>query len=163
MSEVANHDLQITAHELTQVIANLRRTIRRTQHDLFSDRLFTTSEYEFLRFVADHDKVRVGVAAESLSIAPNTASTIVNRLLKMGVISRTGSAEDRRVGELSLTEYGREKLLTLIDHRVSVLVAAFSKLDSGAEFAISNALPALNLLIDIVANLDGDDIREANV
>ena len=161
MPEVANHELQITAHDLTQVIANLRRAMRRTQHDLFSDRFFTTSEYEFLRFVADHDKVRVGVAAESLSIAPNTASTIVNRLLKMGVISKTGSPDDRRVGVLSLTNYGRERLLTLIDHRVSILVAAFSKLDSEAMFVISNALPALNSLIDIVVNLEGDDIREA--
>lgn len=163
MSEVANHNLQITAHELTQVIANLRRAMRRTQHDLFSDRFFTTSEYEFIRFVADHDKVRVGVAAESLSIAPNTASTIVNRLLKMGMISRTGSPEDRRVGELSLTDYGREKLLTLIDHRVSILVAAFSKLDGEAEFAISNALPALNYLIDIVSNLDSDEILNVKI
>ncbi|MDA8276992.1 MAG: MarR family winged helix-turn-helix transcriptional regulator [Actinomycetota bacterium] len=158
MSEVANSNRQITAHELTQVIANLRRAMRRTQHDLFADRYFTASEYEFLRYVADHERVRVGIAAEALSIAPNTASTIVKRLLKMGVIERNGTTEDRRVGELSLTDFGRSKLLTLIDHRVSVLVAAFEKLDHEAEEAINLALPALYKLIDTVSSLEANDV-----
>lgn len=158
MTEVANTYRQKTAIDLIQTIANLRRIMRRTQHDLFSDRIFTPSEYEFLKYVADHEGVRVGVAAEALSIAPNTASTIVKRLLHLGVVVRNHTITDRRVGVLALTARGREILSTLRDHRISLLEAAMANLDPAAEEAIKGALPALNQLIDAVASLSGFDI-----
>ena len=160
MTEMANPNRQTTAIELTKTIANLRRVMRRTQHDLFSDRVFTTSEYEFLRYVADHEGVRVGHAADALSIAPNTASTIVKRLLGLGVVKRSATISDRRVGELSLTERGRAILSTLSDHRTSLLEAAMANLPDEAEEAIQRAIPALNQLIGVVNTMSLSDLEK---
>lgn len=143
------------AVELAQAIGQLRRTLRRSQRELYTDGAFSSPEYELLRYVYDHPNVRVGVMANALSIAPNTASTLIKRLMKLGILNRTTSDNDRRVGTLCLTPYGEETISTLRDHRLSLLVRGLDDINLDAKAAIISAIPALLELIKTIQDFEG--------
>jgi DNA-binding MarR family transcriptional regulator len=46
--------------------------------------------------------ISVSAAAAELGLVPNTASTLVSKLVSRGFLTRSAGASDRRVGELAL-------------------------------------------------------------
>ncbi|MEL7132718.1 MAG: MarR family transcriptional regulator, partial [Pseudomonadota bacterium] len=69
---------------------------------------FNALDFHTLGMLRQGVRVRASAIADELGIAPTTVSSVVSRLIKRGMITRTQSAEDRRAFDLSLTEEGRK-------------------------------------------------------
>jgi DNA-binding MarR family transcriptional regulator len=83
----------------------------------YADRIFTLeisisqTQYAVLSIVGLSDSpVNESEISEIMQRGLNSVSTMVDRLVKQGLLRRTRSDEDRRVNYLTLTKSGREKV-----------------------------------------------------
>ncbi|MBI3227719.1 MAG: MarR family transcriptional regulator [Mycolicibacterium cosmeticum] len=89
--------------ELFSVVGRFRRQLRRSTGGGGFDRSgLTQSQVELLRLVGRNPGISVREAATELSLAANTASTLVSKLTADGLLIRAVDDVDRRVGRLHL-------------------------------------------------------------
>nr|WP_208410301.1 MarR family transcriptional regulator [Mycolicibacterium fluoranthenivorans] len=85
------------------VVGRFRRQLRRSTGGGGFDRSgLTQSQAELLRLVGRKPGISVREAATELSLAANSASTLVSRLAADGLLIREVDDADRRVGRLRL-------------------------------------------------------------
>lgn len=97
--------------QLLQHVRTLMRVMlvsERTQPEHRHVIRFNALDFHTLGMLRQGVRVRASAIADELGIAPTTVSSVVSRLIKRGMITRTQSAEDRRAFDLSLTEEGRK-------------------------------------------------------
>lgn len=63
-----------------------------------------------LRFLSEHERVKVSEIQQYLHRSPSTTSALVAKLEEEGCVTRTRTAADRRVVYVTLTDSGRELL-----------------------------------------------------
>jgi DNA-binding MarR family transcriptional regulator len=85
------------------VVGRFRRQLRRSAGRGF-DATVTEAQAELLRLVGRKPGISITEAAGELGLVPNTASTLVSKLVADGLITRTVDNGDRRVGRLRLTD-----------------------------------------------------------
>ncbi|MBU9767251.1 MarR family transcriptional regulator [Mycobacterium sp. TNTM28] len=89
--------------DLFGVVGRFRRQLRRSTGGGFDAAGLTQSQGELLRLVGRRPGISVRESAGELNLAPNTASTLVSRLVADGLLIRTPDNTDRRVAQLRLT------------------------------------------------------------
>jgi DNA-binding MarR family transcriptional regulator len=90
------------AAEVFRVVGRFRRQLRRSVGRGFDSARLTESQSELLWLVGRKPGISVSAAAAELGLVPNTASTLVSKLVSRGFLTRSAGASDRRVGELAL-------------------------------------------------------------
>src|SRR6202789_2296228 len=88
--------------EVFGVVGRFRRQLRRSTGRGFDAARLTESQSELLWLVGRQPGISVSAAASELGLVPNTASTLVSKLVAKGLLVRTAGATDRRVGQLRL-------------------------------------------------------------
>ena len=90
--------------EVFRVVGRFRRQLRRSAGRGFDSAPLTESQSELLLLVGRQPGISVSAAAAELGLVPNTASTLVSKLVSNGLLIRTADETDRRVGRLRLAE-----------------------------------------------------------
>jgi len=67
----------------------------------------TRSQFCFLKLIATNSAIQVGELARSLGVSAAASSKNVDKLERLGLVSRTSSSEDRRATLLSASADGR--------------------------------------------------------
>ncbi|MDT5086439.1 MAG: hypothetical protein QOJ61_3482, partial [Mycobacterium sp.] len=88
--------------EVSRVVDRFRRQLRRSAGRGFDSARLTESQSELLWLVGRQPGISVSAAAAELGLVPNTASTLVSKLVAKGLLVRTVAKADRRVGQLRL-------------------------------------------------------------
>ncbi len=134
------------AEQLLAAIAVIRRRsvyIARADSD---EPHLTTAQIELLRLVDRHPKLTVATAAAELHLAPNTVSTLVGQLSRLGLLDRAYDTTDRRVIHLDVTEASKRRLAGWRRRRLNAVTKAMSSLDPADRDRIAAALAALENL-----------------
>jgi DNA-binding MarR family transcriptional regulator len=131
---------------IAEVIARLRRALRRGARVADPGNRLAVAQLEVLSAVTEQAGVRPGQLARQLHMRPNTVTTIVNALSAQGMLSRASSAGDRRAIELTVTEAGQQAVLTFQATNAAVLHIALSTLAAPQRRALAAAVPALDAL-----------------
>jgi DNA-binding MarR family transcriptional regulator len=139
-------DAAIRAEGLADVIARLRRALRRGARVADPANTLAVAQLELLGALAEHPGARPGQLARQLNMRPNTVTTIVNALATQAMVARVAAADDRRAVELSVTEAGREAVLSWQATNAAVLNLALSTLPANQQRALAAAIPALDAL-----------------
>jgi DNA-binding MarR family transcriptional regulator len=116
--------------ELFSVVGRFRRQLRRSTGSGFDASGLTQSQTELLHLVGRQPGISVRAAATDLGLAPNTASTLVSKLVADGLLIRTVDVDDRRVGRLRLTEPAQRIADESRAARRAALTAVLDELDS---------------------------------
>ena len=90
--------------DVFRVVGRFRRQLRRSAGRGFDSSQLTESQSELLWLVGRQPGISVSAAAAELGLKPNTASTLVSKLVSGGLLIRTVGDTDRRVGQLRLSE-----------------------------------------------------------
>ncbi|MGW0058287.1 MarR family winged helix-turn-helix transcriptional regulator [Nocardia nova] len=134
---------------LADVIARLRRAMRRAARTAEPAATLSVAQLELLSCVGDHPGVRPGQVARLLQLAPNTVTTLANALTQRGMMARAGG-DDRRAVTLTLTAAGRQAVQEWQATNTAILRAALSSLHPGWQHLLTAATPALAELTSAV-------------
>lgn len=129
--------------QLPAALGPLPRSIRRAVRATFPHQVLPDAQADLLRTVEARPGLRVGDAAASLGLAPNTVSTLVRDLTAAGLVDRRRSRGDHRTSELHLTPAALDLLAEWGRHRTQVLRDVVADLPAADVEALAAALPAL--------------------
>ncbi len=90
--------------EVFGVVGRFRRQLRRSAGRGLDSARLSEAQAELLWLVGRQPGISVSVGAAELGLVPNTASTLVSKLVGNGLLIRTVDDMDRRVGRLWLAE-----------------------------------------------------------
>lgn len=152
-SRRASDDPGLQAGGLAEGIARLRRALRRGARVADPGNTLAVAQLELLSAVVEHPGARPGQLARLLNMRPNTVTTIVNALSARGMLDRTTAADDKRAVELTVTEAGREAVLSWQATNAAVLHLALSTLPAKQRRSLVSAAPALDALARAIDRL----------
>ncbi|HEU4675453.1 MAG TPA: MarR family winged helix-turn-helix transcriptional regulator [Motilibacteraceae bacterium] len=138
-----------TEPALADVVARLRRALRRAARAAVPEQPYSVAQLELLSAVAEHPGARAGDVAAALRLAPSTLSTLVQALERTGALRRDSGA-DRRTVVLALTDEGRRALEGWRGTNEQLLARALGGLPDVDRAALRAALPALDALVAAV-------------
>lgn len=140
--------------ELFNVVGRFRRQLRRSTGGGFDAAGLTQSQGELLRLVGRRPGISIREAAGELSLVPNTASTLVSRLVADGLLIRTVDDADRRVGRLQLTPSAQRIADESRAARRAALAAVLAQLDDAQ---IDNLTKGLDVVAELTRLLQEKD------
>ena len=141
------------AEGLAEGIARLRRALRRGARVADPGNTLAVAQLELLAALAEYPGSRPGQLARRLNMRANTVTTIVNSLSDRGMLERVAAAGDRRAVELTVTEAGRQAVLSWQAVNAAVLHEALSTLPARQRRALATAVPALDELARAIDRL----------
>jgi DNA-binding MarR family transcriptional regulator len=147
---------------LAEIVAALRRAMRRAARAADPGNPLSVAQLEVLVCVADQPGVRPGRVARQLMLAPNSVTTLVNALHSRGLVVRTNATEDARAVALNLTPAGRLAVEGWKATNTEILRTALGMLDERHQEALTAALPGLRDLaeaVDALAEASRDGLR----
>jgi len=107
--------------------------------------------------IADAPDITVSQLSQALSVHVSTASNLLDKLARAGLVERIRNEEDRRVVRLRLTEAGSDILARAPRPLTGLIVDALEKMPSDALTRLDSELSSL------IGNLNLVDRNAANV
>ena len=139
---------------LLPTLGALRRTLRRMSGSTFGDDALTAAQREVVLLVGRRPGRPVSEVARELGLAANTVSTIVSRLVALGLVVRRTDPDDRRVGRLSLSPSAQARADAARSRRRTVLAEALDALDPAQIAQIRAGVDALAALVTRLDHFD---------
>ena len=141
--------MQVTtdlAAEVFRVVGRFRRQLRRSVGRGFDSARLTESQSELLWLVGRNPGISVSAAAAELGLVPNTASTLVSKLVSAGLLTRSVGATDRRVGELALAKPTQQIVDASRAARRALLSEVLGELDDDQIESLAKGLEVLDTM-----------------
>lgn len=134
------------ATDLFGVVGRFRRQLRRSAGRAFDSSRLSESQSELLWLVGRRPGISVSAAAAELGLVPNTASTLVTRLVSDGLLLRTAGDTDRRVCRLRLAEPAQQILDASRAARRDLLSELLDELDADEIESLAKGLEVLDTM-----------------
>ena len=148
MAEVMEHTDLVT--QVFRVVGRFRRQLRRSVGRGLDSARLTESQSELLLLVGREPGISVSAAAAELGLVPNTASTLVSKLVSNGLLVRTEGETDRRVGRLRLAAPTQQLVDDSRAARRALLAEALGELDDDQIEALAKGLEVLDTMTRIL-------------
>jgi DNA-binding MarR family transcriptional regulator len=132
--------------EVFGVVGRFRRQLRRSAGRGFDPTRLSESQSELLWLVGRRPGISVSAAAAELGLVPNTASTLVSKLVANGLLVRTVGETDRRVGQLQLAEPAQQIVDASRATRRAVLSEVIGELDEDQIDALAKGLEVFDMM-----------------
>jgi DNA-binding MarR family transcriptional regulator len=134
------------AAEVFRIVGRFRRQLRRSVGRGFDSARLTESQSELLWLVGRNPGISVSAAAAELGLVPNTASTLVSKLVSGGFLTRSVGTTDRRVGELALAEPTQQIVDASRAARRALLSEVLGELDNDQIDSLAKGLEVLDAM-----------------
>lgn len=95
---------------------------------------------ETMKFIADHDQPKMKDLSDYLSITAPSATSLVNGLVKSGLVACVADRRDKRTSRLVLTKKGKAELKKAIARGIKILGSVFAPLSKEDFAAFTHAL-----------------------
>ena len=128
--------------EIEQIINLMFDAKRMAEFNMGSQR-FSPLHLRALYFISNRPKVVMKNIADLFGITPPSATSLVNGMVKSGLITRSAQKSDRRVVELKMTKKGTSLLTTGFVHFKKRIRQALSLLNNQERKALFGILKKL--------------------
>ncbi|MBW0012536.1 MarR family transcriptional regulator [Mycobacterium sp.] len=128
------------------VVGRFRRQLRRSTGRGLDPARLSEAQSELLWLVGRRPGISVSAAAAELGLVPNTASTLVSKLVANGSLNRTVGETDRRVGRLRLAEPTQQIVDASRATRRAVLSSVLGELDEDQIEDLTKGLAVIDTL-----------------
>jgi DNA-binding MarR family transcriptional regulator len=137
------------AESLTQVITRLRRALRTSIRTDYPWESLPMAHVELMQALGDQRAgLRVGELAQTLRLAQNTVSGLIQQLFEKGFVDRTPDPADRRAVRITLAAQGRVELDSWIAAHERRIEDALGRLSAEDREALARAVLPLGHLVD---------------
>jgi DNA-binding MarR family transcriptional regulator len=130
--------------EVFGVVGRFRRQLRRSVGRGLDSARVTESQSELLWLVGRRPGISVRAAATELGLVPNTASTMVSKLVANGLLIRTVDETDRRACQLRLAEPTQQIVDASRAARRALLAEVLGELDDNQIDSLTKGLEVLD-------------------
>lgn len=148
--------------DLADVVARLRRAMRRAARAHDPDNPLSVAQLELLSCVAENPVARPSEVARLLRLAPNSVATLVRGALQRRLLTRSSVRADRRTVALTLTADGAAAVARWQATNATILGGALAGMADERRDQLAAALPALRELVEGVDALDEDQPAPAS-
>lgn len=100
----------------------------------------TLPQFRVLVLLATHGAQRSADLAGHLGVTPSTASRMIDRLVRKGLVHRSRMREDRRTVRLHLTQAGRQVVVEVTERRRAEIERILRQIPKGEWPRLSDAL-----------------------
>ena len=132
------------ANALRPTIARLARRLRQQDHTGLGPTMTAT-----LASIAKHGGPTHGELAAIEQVAPPTITSVVDKLEKLGLVTRETDASDRRVTRVRATPTGIDQLDEVRNRRTSWLAFRLTALTDDERRRLADAADVLAKLVDV--------------
>ena len=132
--------------EVFGVVGRFRRQLRRSAGRGFDSARLTESQSELLWLVGRRPGISVRAAAAELGLVPNTASTLVSKLVANGLLVRAVDKTDRRACQLRLAEPTQQIVDASRAARRSLMSEVLGELDDDQIDSLTTGLEVLDTM-----------------
>lgn len=132
--------------EVFGIVGRFRRQLRRSGGRGMESTQLTESQSELLWLVGRRPGISVGVAAAELGLVPNTASTLVSKLVARGLLVRAVDETDRRACQLRLAEPTQQVVDASRAARRARLAEVIDELDNDQIESLAKGLEVLDTM-----------------
>jgi len=132
--------------EVFGVVGRFRRRIRRSAGRGLESARLTESQSELLWLVGRRPGISVRAAAAELGLVPNTASTLVSKLVANGLLIRTVDDTDRRACQLRLAEPTQQLVDSSRVARRTLISELLNELDDEQIDSLTKGLEVLDMM-----------------
>ena len=132
--------------EVFGVVGRFRRQLRRSAGRGLDSARLSEAQAELLWLVGRRPGISVSAAAAELGLVPNTASTLVSKLVGNGLLVRTVGETDRRVGQLRLAEPPQQLVDASRAARRALLAEVLGELDDDQIEDLTKGLEVLDTM-----------------
>ncbi len=131
------------ATALRPVLLRLNNAVRRQ----VPSAELTAAQCTALATVLDHGPLRMGELAERERVSMPTATSVICRMEKLGLVQRRPDPGDGRAVLVELTRSGRKRLEEVATQRNALIAGLLTRLDASQRDAIAAAVPALTAML----------------
>lgn len=136
---------EVSAEQLRDLVMSTSRALRRRWFAALEPWVLSPHEFRALRVIhrESDGRPRLGDVAKALRIAPRSATEVVDRLQKRGLVERVADGADRRAVCVRLTATGLELLAEMSAARDAQAADFFGPLDDRDRAELSRILDKL--------------------
>lgn len=108
------HEFDQTVIELDELLRHVSAVNRRTGKNILAEFDMTPPQHSALLQLHHHGNLTIGELSEKLHLAFSTATDLINRMERNGLVMRERDAADRRVVRLRILDKGERMLDEII-------------------------------------------------
>ncbi len=94
-------------------LTQLKRVVSQQVYESHEEKVATMLQFSALNFLKDKSEVNVGDLAKFLQLSKSSATQLIERLVKMGLVKRINDRQDRRIIRLTITSKGEDEFIVL--------------------------------------------------
>jgi len=144
MGEASFREQVAVVEELLRLVANV---VRKRGRDILSDFDITPPQFQALLVVADEEGITMGELCQRMYLACSTATDLIDRMEKAGLLSRERDQQDRRVIRLQVSPRGHEIMKSVLEARRRYLEGVLAHMDPGEIKALTRSLQQVHQLM----------------
>jgi DNA-binding MarR family transcriptional regulator len=133
--------------EIEDLLRNVSTILKKRGRDILSNFEITPPQLDALLVLRDFGELTMGELCGKMFLACSTATDLIDRMERNGLIERVRDTTDRRVIRLRVLAKGSAVIDEVLDARRSYLATILTEIDVTNKESLIHALEQLNFLM----------------
>ncbi len=103
--------------EIEQLMRKVSFVVKCRGRDILGEFEITPPQFEALLLLRQHGDMTIGELGNKMYLASSTATDLIDRMERNGLVERVRDGKDRRVVRLRMLDKGREMILRVMESR----------------------------------------------
>lgn len=129
--------------EIDKLIRRVSFVIKCRGRDILNDFDITTPQFNALLLLAEHGDMTIGDLGNKLYLASSTATDLIDRMERNGLVSRERDTNDRRVVRLHMLDKGHQMIKEVLENRKRYLNGILAQVPPHEIEALKSSLQSL--------------------
>jgi len=142
-----NEEFDAQVVQIEELLRHVTVIIKKRGRDILSDFAITNPQFNALLVLDNHPDITMGELCDRLYLACSTATDLIDRMEKNGLLERRRDVDDRRVIRLRPTPKAKEVIDRVIQARRRYVKSILTKLEKKDIETLARSLQQLHSLM----------------
>jgi DNA-binding MarR family transcriptional regulator len=133
--------------EIEDLLRNVSTILKKRGRDIISQFEITPPQLDALLVLREYGELTMGELCQKMYLACSTATDLIDRMERNGLIERVRDTADRRVIRLKVLSKGTKVIDDVLDARRNYLATILAEIDLADKERLIHALEQLNYLM----------------
>lgn len=133
--------------EIEDLLRNVSTMLKKRGRDIISQFEITPPQLDALLVLREYGELTMGELCQKMYLACSTATDLIDRMERNGLIERVRDTADRRVIRLKVLLKGTKVIDDVLDARRNYLATILAEIDLADKDRLIHALEQLNYLM----------------